>query len=141
MYNALLPRCLFFSQSTCGSMVTKHIENAIGIIINCAQKSICALSNCQLYQTLKQNVKMECIHEKRSFLLRILTPLPLLCNVVWLSYGYSNGLRSNFKSCKSPYSIQIQTDTRSCITKDRDVEIEWEASQLLKIDLKPLDDP
>ena len=83
---------------------------------------------------------MECIHEKRSFLLCILTPLPLLCDVVWLSYGYSNGLRLNFKSCKSLDSIQIQTDTRKFITEDN-IEIEWEASQLVKIDLKPLDNP
>ncbi len=58
------------------------------------------------------------MHKKAHFLLRILTHLPLLCDVVWLSYGYSSGLRSNFKSCKSHYSIKIQKDTRTCITEN-----------------------
>ena len=76
-------------------------------------KSICTHINCQIYQKLKYYVKMECIREKCSFLLCILTLLPLLCDVVWPSYGYSNGLRSHFKSCKIPYSIQIKGDTHS----------------------------
>ena len=71
--------------------------------VNCAQK---VSAHLQIVRYIKNwNIMcMECIHEKRSFLLRILTSLPLLCNVVWLSYNeYSNELRSNFKSCKSPY--------------------------------------
>ncbi len=46
----------------------------------------------------------------------------------------------NFKSYKSRSSIQIQKDTRTCITKDN-IEIEWEALQLLNIDLKVDDTP
>ena len=56
------------------------------------------------------------MNEKRSFLLSI------------LSYGYLSGLRSDFKSCKIPYSIQIQKDTGTCISQKAEVkiEIEWE---------------
>ena len=42
-----------------------------------------------------------------SFFLRILTPLSLLCNVDWQSYGSLSDLRSIFKSCKATHSISI----------------------------------
>ena len=47
------------------------------------------------------------MHKKHSFLLRILTPLSLLCDVDWHSYGSSSGLRSIFKSCEASHSISI----------------------------------
>ncbi len=92
----------------CNCNLTMTYNRGMTEEINFAQKVSVHLQIVGYIRKPKYYVKMECIHEKRSFLLRILTPLPLPCYVVWLSYGYSNGLRSNFESCKSPYSIQIQ---------------------------------
>ncbi len=71
------------------------------------------------------------LHEYMK-LLSILTPFPLLCDVVWLSFAYLSGWRLNFKNCKSSYSHQIQKDTCTCITEDK-IIIEWGYLQLLKI--------
>ena len=54
--------------------------------------SICTLTNCQINQKLKNYVKIKWMHEKRSFLLSILTPLSLLCDVDRKSYGSSSGV-------------------------------------------------
>ena len=45
------------------------------------------------------------------------------------------------KVAKAPIQIRfnIQKDTRICITEEK-IEIKWVALQLLKIDLKPLND-
>ena len=62
---------------------------------------------------------------KDGFLLRILTPLPLLCDVDWQSYGSLSGLRSIFKSCKAPHSISIFSSVMVLLL------------QLFKFDLRP----
>ncbi len=62
----------------------------------------------QIYQNFKY-VKIEWIHVKHTFLLCNLTPLPLLCDDVWLSYGYLSGLRLNFKVAKAPIQTRFKT--------------------------------
>ncbi len=110
------------------------METTLGAKINCAQNNLYTYVLSDISKT--EIWKLSEMHEKCNFLLRNLTPLQLLlCDVVWLCYGYSSGLRSNFKSFKSLYSNQIQKDTRACITEEK-IEIEWGALQLLKIDLK-----
>ena len=42
------------------------------------------------------------IYLMHRFPLRILTPLPLLCDVDWQSYGSLSGLMSILKSCEAP---------------------------------------
>ena len=114
------------------------METTLGAKINCAQNNLYTYVLSDISKT--EIWKLSEMHEKCNFLLRNLTPLQLLlCDVVWLCYGYSSGLRSNFKSFKSLYSNQIQKDTRACITEEK-IEIEWGALQLLKIDFKPLND-
>ncbi len=84
---------------------------------------------------------MECIHEKRSFLLDT-SAIVLRCCLaaLWVLEWIKVEFKQLQKAPICTYTIQIQTNTRTCITEDT-IEIEWEASQLLKIDLKPLGDP
>ena len=61
---------------------------------------------------------------KFNSFLHILTLLTLLCDVVWLSYGYSSGLLLNLKVAKAPIQIKIQNDIRTYITEDK-IKTEW----------------